>query len=116
MDRIHSFNCDSFMADRMGLDGTMLHYLAVRKAMVSVHRPVHSKITLTYSLTSLASHTLCREEGSGHAATIELSPRQKLDVTNQIRMTQKLWHPWILRQRGGGRVLIHGWSMDGQIK
>ena len=39
------------MADRMGLDGTMLHYLAVRKAMVSVHRPVHSKITLTYSLT-----------------------------------------------------------------
>ena len=29
------------------LDGTMLHYLAVRKAMVSVHRPVHSKITLT---------------------------------------------------------------------
>ena len=34
---------------------------------------------------SLASHTLRRErpEGSGHAATIELSPRQKLDVTNQ---------------------------------
>ena len=44
-------SCDSFMADRMGLDGTMLHYLAVRKAMVSVHKPVHSKITLTYSLT-----------------------------------------------------------------
>ena len=42
---------DSFMADRMGLDGTMLHYLAVRKATVSVHKPVHSKITLTYSLT-----------------------------------------------------------------
>ena len=39
------------MANRMGLDGTMLHYLAVRKAMVSVHRPVHSKITLTYLLT-----------------------------------------------------------------
>ena len=57
MDRIHSFSCDSFMADRMGLDGTMLHYLAVRKAMVSVHTPVHSKITLTYSLTSLASPT-----------------------------------------------------------
>ena len=34
---------------------------------------------------SLASHTLrMREEGSGHAATIELSPWQKLDVTNQI--------------------------------
>ena len=44
-------SCDSFMADRMGLDGTMLHYLAVRKAMVSIHKPVHSKITLTYSLT-----------------------------------------------------------------
>ena len=45
------YSCDSFMADRMGLDGTMLHYLAVRKAMVSLHRPVHLKITLTYSLT-----------------------------------------------------------------
>ena len=45
------YSCDSFMADRMGLDGTMLHYLAVRKDMVSLHRPVHSKITLTYSLT-----------------------------------------------------------------
>ena len=44
-------SCDSFMADRMGLNGTMLHYLAVRKAMVRVHKPVHSKITLTYSLT-----------------------------------------------------------------
>ena len=44
-------SCDSFMADRMGLDSTILHYLAVRKAMVSVHKPVHSKITLTYSLT-----------------------------------------------------------------
>ena len=36
---------------RTGLDSTMLHYLAVQRAMVSVHRPVHSKITLTYSLT-----------------------------------------------------------------
>ena len=35
--------------------------------------------------SSLTSHTLRREEGSGYAATIEeLSPRQKLDVTNQI--------------------------------
>ena len=39
------------MADRMGLDGTMLYYLAVQKATVSVHKPIHSKITLTYSLT-----------------------------------------------------------------
>ena len=44
-------SCDSFMVDRMGQDGIMLHYLAVRKAMVSVHKPVHSNITLTYSLT-----------------------------------------------------------------
>ena len=43
------YSCDSFMANRMGLDGTMLHYLAVQKATVSVHRPVHSKITLTYT-------------------------------------------------------------------
>ena len=48
-DRTYLFSC--FMANRMGLDGTMPHYLAVRKAMVSVHRPVCSKITLTYSLS-----------------------------------------------------------------
>ena len=29
----------------------MLQYLAVWKAIVSMHRPIHSKITLTYSLT-----------------------------------------------------------------
>ena len=45
------YSCDSLMADRMGLDGTRLHYLAVQKAMVSMHKPIHSKITLTYSLT-----------------------------------------------------------------
>ena len=39
-----------------------------------------------------ASHTLHREEGSGHAVTIELSPRQKLDVTNQI-CTLRRSHP-----------------------
>ena len=54
------YSCDSLMADRMGLDGTMLHYLAVRKAMVSVHKPVHSKITLTYSLTWQADHCTSR--------------------------------------------------------
>ena len=54
------YSCDSFMADRMGLDGTMLHYLAVRKAMVSVHKPVHSKITLTYSLTWQAGRCVSR--------------------------------------------------------
>ena len=48
---IYSFSCESFMVDRTGLDSTMLHYLAVQQAMVSIHRPAHSKITLTYSLT-----------------------------------------------------------------
>ena len=51
---------DSFMADIMGLDDTMLHYLAVRKATVSVHKPVHSKITLTYSLTWQADRCTSR--------------------------------------------------------
>ena len=54
------YSFDSFMADRMGLDGTMLHYLAVRKAMMSVHKPIHSKITLTYSLTWQADHCTSR--------------------------------------------------------
>ena len=54
------YSSDSFMADRMGLDGTMLHYLAVREAMVSVHKPVHSKITLTYSLTWQADRCTSR--------------------------------------------------------
>ena len=48
---IYSFSRESFMADRTGLDSTMLHYLAVQRAMVSVNRPVHSKIMLNYSLT-----------------------------------------------------------------
>ena len=51
IDRIYSFSLKSFMADRTGLDSTMLHYLTVQRAMVSVHRHVHSKITLTYSFT-----------------------------------------------------------------
>ena len=34
----------SVLADRMGLYGTTLHYLAVQQAMMSVHRPVYSKI------------------------------------------------------------------------
>ena len=36
IDRIYSFSRESFMADRTGLDGTMLHYLAVQQAMVNV--------------------------------------------------------------------------------
>ena len=54
------YSCDSFMADRMELDGTMLHYLAVRKALVSVQKPVYSKITLTYSLTWQADRCISR--------------------------------------------------------
>ena len=45
------YSYDNFMANKMGLNGTMLHYLTVWKAMVSVHKPVHSKIMQTYSLT-----------------------------------------------------------------
>ena len=49
---IYSFSRESFyMADRTELDSTTVHYLAVRLAMVSIHRPVHWKITLTYSPT-----------------------------------------------------------------
>ena len=39
------------MVDRTGLGTTTLHYLAVRQAMVSAHRTVHSKIMLTCWLT-----------------------------------------------------------------
>ena len=52
IDKIYLFSRESFyMADRTGLDSTMLHYLAVQRAMVSVHRPVDSKIMVTYALT-----------------------------------------------------------------
>ena len=45
-------------------------------------------------LVSQATPFACREriEGSGHAATIELSPQQKLDVTNQIHVFRRS-HP-----------------------
>ena len=36
-----------------------------------------------YNFVSLATPSQ-KEEGSGHAAAIELSPRQKLAVTNEI--------------------------------
>ena len=41
---------------------------------------------------SLASHTLRREEGSGHAAITELLPRQKLAMSNEIHALRRL-HP-----------------------
>ena len=46
------FSRESFyMADRTGVDSTTLHYLAVQKAMVSIHWPVRLKITVTYPQT-----------------------------------------------------------------
>ena len=39
------------MVDRTGLGTTTIHYLAVRQAMASAHRTVHSKIMLTCWLT-----------------------------------------------------------------
>ena len=60
---------ESFMADRTGLDNTMLHYLAVWRAMVSVPRPVHSKITLTYSLTWQTDRCTLWRMAFGHYKT-----------------------------------------------
>ena len=45
---------------------------------------------------SLTSHTLHREEGSGHAATIKMSPRQKRNVINQIRGLHRLEYNYII--------------------
>ena len=67
------FSCKSFMASKTKLDGTTLHYLAVPQAIVSVHRPIHSKITPTCSLTwqtdrwtpqKMASKTLLNAKAS----------------------------------------------------
>ena len=57
------YNTYTYGKYRMGLDGTMPHYLAVRKAMVSIHEPIHSKITLTYSLTWQADRCTSRRHG-----------------------------------------------------
>ena len=51
------------MVDRTGLGTTTLHYLAVRQAMASAHRIVHSKMTLT-CLAYLANWVLSRCSGS----------------------------------------------------
>ena len=50
-DRIYSFSHESFMADRMGLVITGQHYVTLPGSTVSLHRPVHSKITVTCTLT-----------------------------------------------------------------
>ena len=54
-------SCESFMVDRMGLDSTMLYYLAVQWAMVSVLRPIYLKITITYSLTWKTEHSISQK-------------------------------------------------------
>ena len=51
----------------------------------------HTHTYHTCTLTSLTSHTLHRKR-VGHTATIELSPFQKLAVTNEIRTLRRL-HP-----------------------
>ena len=56
------------------------HTVAVLEGKTVVH--LTAGVILGQFLISLTSH---REEGSCHAATIELSPWQKLDMTNQIR-------------------------------
>ena len=56
------------------------HAVAVLEGKTVVH--LTAGVILGQFLISLAGH---REEGSCHSATIELLPRQKLDMTNQIR-------------------------------
>ena len=52
---------------------------------ICVYVDGHLNCTIQSSRWSHKPHPSQREEGSGHAATIELLPRQKLDVANQIR-------------------------------
>ena len=66
-----------------------LHLLGSSPGARSVGRTVSVYHTLPYSAILCHTilhfgHTLHREEGSGHAATVELSPRQKLAVNNEI--------------------------------
>ena len=42
--RLYLFSSESLWPTEWDLDGTMLHYLAVWKSMVSIHKPVHLKL------------------------------------------------------------------------
>ena len=42
--RLYLFSSESLRPKEWDLDSTMLHYLAVWKSMVSIHRPVHLKL------------------------------------------------------------------------
>ena len=72
-----------------------LNSVTIRKFLVLEH--------YTHTRTkSRKPHPSQREEESGHAATIELSPWQKLDVTNQIcalRRSHPLSWSTIMSQR-----------------
>ena len=48
------YSCDSFMADRMGLDG-MLHYLAVRKATLPGSTESYGELTQTRTFENHAN-------------------------------------------------------------
>ena len=52
-DRIYWFGCESFKADRMGQGDTLLHYLAVQQAMVSVHRSNTNLLAYLGKLTTV---------------------------------------------------------------
>jgi len=43
------------------------------------------------TMASLTSHTLCREEGSGHTGIIELSPRKTI-IEHSCKII-RCWHP-----------------------
>ena len=65
------------------------HHVELTKVEVHTAVSIDESHPSQWGSHSLTSYTLRREEGSGHAATIELSPRQKLDVTNQIHALRK---------------------------
>ena len=69
----------------------MTHHLGIERQ--ENNRSTTRELLQEHSLLSCKPHPLQKEEGSGHAATIELSPRQELDVTNQIRTALRRLHP-----------------------
>ena len=64
------YSFKSFKADRTGLDCTMLYYPAVCQAMMSVQRPVHSKITV-YNLHTRLANWLQHTTEDGFQGTIK---------------------------------------------
>ena len=98
------YSCDRFMDDRMGLNGTMLHYLAVRKAMASLHKPVHSKITLTYSLTWQTEYCTSRSLASQPYFSVGGARGRKirLDTLASFSWPSALMHEvqiWLVRSK-----------------